>query len=68
MPSYNALTVILERDISDEQLEMMTTAISMLRGVLRVVPGEVTSADVIAEMRAKHELRRKLSEALNDYA
>lgn len=66
MPNYNALTVILERDISDEQMEMMTAAISMLRGVLRVMPGEVGSADMIAEMRAKHELRRKLFEVLKD--
>jgi hypothetical protein len=61
---FNALTVVLDHDIRDEDAEPLIAAIKMLKGVLSVHPHVSGSTDLVAEDRAKYELRAKLFEAL----
>lgn len=57
---YNALTVVLEQDIRDDDAEPLIEAIKMLRGVLDV-QGNVSSANFfVAQSRADREWREKL--------
>ena len=57
---YFALTVLLERDIREDDLEAVTDAIQMVKGVLKVEP-HVTDIDIwAAESRARHKLATKL--------
>ena len=48
---YSSLTVVLERDIRDDDAEPLIAAIRQLRGVLRVVP-KVADAGEVARQRA----------------
>jgi hypothetical protein len=61
---YNRITVVLDRDIRDDDAEPLLKAILMLRGVLSVEPHVVGVESVVAEMRAKSELREKLLDVL----
>lgn len=57
---YNALTVILEKDIRDDDAEALLNAIRQLRGVLSV-SGNVADFDShLAQERARSELGQKL--------
>ena len=57
---YNALTVVLEHDIRDDDAEDLLAAIRQLRGVLSV-SGNVSDLDAhIAQARARHDLGEKL--------
>lgn len=57
---YYALTVVLEKDIRDDNSENITNAISMIKGVLSV-KGNVANPDTyMAEERALMDLRKKL--------
>lgn len=58
---YNALTVILENDIREDDAQALVAAIRQLRGVLNVT-GEVCDslASVIARERARRDLGDKL--------
>lgn len=61
---YNALTVVLEKDIRDDDAEALLDAIRQLRGVLSV-SGNVTDLTAhTAEERAKRELGDKLWQVL----
>jgi hypothetical protein len=56
----NAITVVLENDVRDDDVQELLTAIGMLRGVLSVTPN-VSDIDAwIAQDRARHELGQKL--------
>ncbi len=60
-----SIIVVLENDISEERIDLITSAISMVRGVLSVKANQTDiDSDYIAEIRVKSELRRKLMEAL----
>jgi hypothetical protein len=63
---YNVLTVYLEVPVRDGVLDTtLITAISQLRGVLRVEPGVVQNIEEhLIEMRVKNELRTKLLDVL----
>ncbi len=62
---FNKLTVVLENDVSDEHIDVITSAISMVRGVLNVEAHQVDhESDYLAEIRVRSELRRKLFEVL----
>lgn len=63
---YNALTVVLERDIREDDAELLINAIRMLRGVLSVNPNVSDLQDHVAIMRVKRELTQKLYDALKD--
>lgn len=49
----NALTVVLDRDIRDDDCEPMILAIQMIKGVLSVKPHVSQIEDHIAETRAE---------------
>lgn len=56
----NALIVVFERDIRDEDAEHLIAAIRMLRGVLSVTPNVSEISDHIAEQRVRREIGEKL--------
>ena len=57
---YDHLTVALERDIRSDDAASLISAISQLRGVLRVEPHVQDGAGWTAEERVRHELGQKL--------
>ena len=60
----HALTVILEHEYRDDDVEAIVNAIKMLRGVLSVEE-HVTGLDFYAAReQAKHELRQEMLEHL----
>jgi uncharacterized coiled-coil protein SlyX len=62
---YNALIVVLENDIRDDDAESVIAAIAQLRGVLSVQGHVVDGIDqLVAEQRVRLELQQKLREAL----
>ena len=63
---YNALTVVLDRDMREDDAEHLINAIRMLRGVLSVNPNVSDLQDHVAIMRVKRELTQKLYDALKD--
>ncbi|KPA14475.1 hypothetical protein MHK_005318 [Candidatus Magnetomorum sp. HK-1] len=57
---YSSLTVVMEKDIREDDATAIMDAIRMLKGVIGV-SGNVTQPDnYMAETRAKNELRKKL--------
>jgi len=55
-----ALTVVLEKDVRTDDLEAITNAIKMIRGVLNVTEHVSDISSFMAEERARHELGEKL--------
>lgn len=63
-----SFTVILEREMRDDDAEVIAQAIGRLRGVLEVRPGEVVSTDhVIAKAQARGEILARIQKAMDDY-
>lgn len=62
----NALTVVLEKDIRDDDAESLMNAIRQLRGVLSVTGTPVDVCDHVALERAKREIRARLWDALQE--
>ena len=61
---YNALTVVLERDIRDDDADAILQAIRMIKGVLNV-EGNVADMDShVAESRVRREMGDKIWEVL----
>jgi hypothetical protein len=56
----NALTVVLECDISQERATELALIINMLKGVSLVTPNVASPVDHIAQRRAHRELSDKL--------
>jgi hypothetical protein len=57
---YNALVVVLEKDMREDDAEGLIEAIKRMRGVLSV-KGQVTTIDShVAEDRARHDLGSKI--------
>lgn len=56
----NALSVVLDRDMREDDVTAVIDAISMLRGVLCVTTRPATIESLVAEERAKRELGEKL--------
>jgi hypothetical protein len=63
---YNCLTVVLEKDLKDEDAEPLIEAIKQFRGVLSVTPNVSDFPAHMAEERARNELREKLWRVLNE--
>ena len=61
---YNFLTVALERDIREDDAEMLLNAIRMLRGVLKVEPNVADATAWTAEERVRRELGKKLMDVV----
>lgn len=57
---FNALTVVLEADIREDEAEATMNAIRQIRGVVSVTGNVTNISDHIAEERVRHELFRKL--------
>ncbi len=56
----HSLTVVLEHDVREDDVQSLTKAIHMMRGVLSV-SGKVADLDShMAEERARHDLGQKL--------
>lgn len=57
----NAITVVLENDIRDDDAEALLNAIRMIRGVLSVEPHIADSISAtVTEMRIRNDLRKQL--------
>ena len=56
----HSLTVVLEKDMREDECEKLICAIMMLRGVLDVTTHIVDANSYMAETRAKSELNMKL--------
>lgn len=57
---YNALIVVLEQDMRDDDAEALLGAIRQLRGVLSVTGNVADIGSHISDERAKHVLGQKL--------
>jgi hypothetical protein len=61
----NSFTVILEKDMREDDAEALKSALSMMKGVISV-QGNVTDVlDVVSYSRAKMELVNKVVEMIN---
>lgn len=60
----NSFTIVLEKDIREDDVKDIQTALSMIKGVLAVEPNVATVGDLISEQRAKRELTMKVLKAL----
>jgi|GEM_PF-1793986 len=61
----HALTVILEREYRDDDVEAIVNAIKMMRGVLDVKPHIIEDIDFYSSReQAKFELRQEMREVL----
>ena len=57
---YNTLTVVLERDIREDDAECLLSAVRQLKGVLSVKGNVADTDSYLAEERVRYETRRKL--------
>lgn len=57
---YNSITVVLEKDIRDDDAEPIIEAIKMLKGVLAVSGNVAEYVDYVARERANKQWREKL--------
>ena len=63
---FNALTVVFEQSLREEDVKPMMDAILMIRGVLSVEGVQPENiSDYVADIRAKHEIRQKLYDLAN---
>lgn len=58
------LTVALQHDFKDEDVEQIVKAIGMIKGVIAVTPLEVSSDDFVNRAQIKWELHSKLIQIL----
>lgn len=61
---FNALIVVLEKDIREDDAQAIIAAIGQLRGVLSVKGNVADIQTQIAQDRVRHELGGKLLEVL----
>ncbi len=61
---YHTLTVVLERDMRDDDAAALIAAIGQLRGVIKVGGVVADMCSHMAQERARVELGRKLFEVL----
>jgi hypothetical protein len=59
--------VILEHDIRKDDAEVILSALKQIRGVLSVEPVTAGIDQCIADSRAKHSMRMKLYEFLENW-
>lgn len=63
---YKALTVVLARDVRDDDAQSIINAISMVKGVLSVEPNVADFDDYVHRERLYWKFREKLLQALDD--
>jgi len=57
---FNSLTVVLAKDVREDDAEDIMKAIGMIKGVISVKGRVVAAADYIAQQRVRQELSEKL--------
>jgi len=60
----NALIVVLDKDIRDDDAQPLMDAIKMMKGVISVSGSVADSESVVAESRVRSQLSKKLWEVL----
>jgi hypothetical protein len=63
--TIKSLTVVLERDIREDDVQLTMSAISQIRNVLAVSSNPVTTDDYVNRQVIKRELTTKIYNALN---
>lgn len=63
----NALTVVLESDVREDDVQATIIALTQIKGVLRVEMNVADITSYLAQERAKTELRSRLYEAIKDW-
>lgn len=61
---YHSLTVVLEKDIREDDATLLLSAINLMKGVVSVMPLVANPETHMAEHRARHELRGKIVDIL----
>jgi inosine-uridine nucleoside N-ribohydrolase len=61
---YSSLTVVLEKDIREDDAQALVAAIHQLRGVLTVEGNVANLSEFVIEQRVRQEFREKLWEVL----
>ena len=64
---YHTLTVVLEHDMRDEEVDLLVQAMRQLRGVTSVSAHVADYTSFMAEERAKRALRERLWQVLEGY-
>ncbi len=59
------LTVALEKDMREDDVQALVNAISQLKGVLTLGMNVTNGSEWTHEMRVKYELQRKILEIFN---
>lgn len=63
----NGFTVILEKDVRDDDFEATKNAVLMLKGVAKVVPNITTANDYIAIQQTKHDIYMQIHNFLQEF-
>lgn len=61
---FNALTVVLEKDIREDDAQAIIAAIMQLRGVISVEGNVADMHSHIAKQQALHEIRMQLNDVI----
>ena len=65
MSSYHSITIVLKKDVSDEGIEVLLSAVRLLSPVLSAEANVVNFDETyVAEERVKKDLRQKLFKVL----
>ena len=62
----SSFLVVLEKDMRDDDVKKVTTALRQVRGVISVKRNVSDIQQAVAESRVKWEIREKLWKALED--
>lgn len=61
-PTFVTISVALERNMTEKELEPLLTAIKQMRGVVAVIPGTSTPRDFFARATVRAEILAKILE------
>lgn len=64
--SINAVVVVLDENVREDDMEPLLTALRQMRNVANVIPHTATFEDVMAVDRARIEFSRKVYGALRE--
>lgn len=64
---YKGVVVAFEKDLGEERLENIVHAIRMIKGVAAIAAQPEVRDDFINRAQIKHELQRKLLEAIDKF-
>lgn len=61
------LTITLDRDVRDDDCEVIIAALRMIKGVDSVTPHVTDSGDWLAKLSVQADLRRDLHQTIRDF-